>query len=251
MMILTALRAATGMFTALPVGGASVDRRNAAAVLLLAPLAVLPIAILAAGGIWGLRLLHVPWPIAGLVAVAVLALGTRAFHLDGLADTVDGLGSGWDRQRALEIMRRGDVGPMGTIALIIVLGLQAMAFGALAGDLRGAITVGLCICLSRIALLIACARPVPSARPDGLGATVAGSVPLPVVVIGAAVGLALLVLVGGVTGAVAALAGYAAGLLVITHATRRLGGVTGDVFGAVVEIAATVFAVLMLVDLPG
>ena len=48
--------------------------------------------------------------------VAVLAFGTRAMHLDGLADTVDGLGSGWDRERALAIMARGDVGPMGVVA---------------------------------------------------------------------------------------------------------------------------------------
>ena len=76
------------------------------------------------------------WPplLAGLVVVAVLALGTRALHLDGLADTVDGLGSGRDRERSLEIMRRGDVGPMGVIALLLVLGGQAAAASVLVSD---------------------------------------------------------------------------------------------------------------------
>ena len=67
----------------------------------------------------------------GLLVVTVLALGSRAMHLDGLADTVDGLGSGWDRKRALQVMRLGDIGAMGAVALVIVIGLQA------AGDRAG------------------------------------------------------------------------------------------------------------------
>jgi adenosylcobinamide-GDP ribazoletransferase len=188
-------------------------------------------------------------PVAGLVAIAVLALGTRAFHLDGLADTVDGLGSGWDAERALAIMRRGDVGPMGVIAMIVVIGLQGLGYGALADDLTGAITVAMIICLSRTALVITCARPVPAARPEGLGASVAGSVPVPATVVIAVVGVALLVLVGGPAGAVAGPSAYAAVMLLVAHATKRFNGVTGDVLGAAVELAATVLAVAMLINI--
>ena len=66
-----------------------------------------------------------PELVVGLLVVGTLALGSRGMHLDGLADTVDGLGSGWDRNRALKIMRRGNTGPMGAAALVIMIGLQA------------------------------------------------------------------------------------------------------------------------------
>ena len=116
------------------------------------------------------------WPplLAGLVVVAVLALGTRALHLDGLADTVDGLGSGRDRERALEIMRRGDVGPMGVVALLLVLGGQAVAARALGSGVDGAALLAVVIAASRAALLVGCRAGVPAARPGGLGAAVAG-----------------------------------------------------------------------------
>ena len=89
-----------------------------------------PLAVAAAGGGrgaggLGASAVDLPALVVGLLVVGTLALGTRAMHLDGLADTVDGLGSGWDRQRALEVMRRGDIGPMGVVALVIMLGLQA------------------------------------------------------------------------------------------------------------------------------
>ena len=59
--------------------------------------------------------------------VATLALTTRALHLDGLADTFDGLGAAGSTERALAIMKRGDIGPMGAVALIVVLGVTAIA----------------------------------------------------------------------------------------------------------------------------
>ena len=151
----------------------------AARAMILAPVAVLPLAAGSALVAWLAQGLGLPPLVVGLLVVGTLALGTRAMHLDGLADTVDGLGSGWDRARALEIMRRGDIGPMGVVALVIILGLQAASIGWLADDLRGALLVGLVVCCSRAALTLVCRRGVPAARTEGLGAAVAGSVPWP------------------------------------------------------------------------
>ena len=109
--------------------------------------------------------------------VGGLALGSRALHLDGLADTVDGFGSGWTAERSLMVMRRGDVGPMGVVALIVVLGLQAVSIGELVQDVSGALLVGVAVCCSRAALALTCVRGVPAARGDGLGVAVANSVP--------------------------------------------------------------------------
>jgi adenosylcobinamide-GDP ribazoletransferase len=208
----------------------------------LAPLAVLPLAVLAAG--LGRLAALTSWPplLAGLVVVAVLAVGTRALHLDGLADTVDGLGSGRDATGALEIMRRGDVGPMGVVALLLVLGGQAVAASTLVTRTEGAVMLVAVIAASRVGLLVACRSGVPAARPGGLGAMVACTVTAPVLVgIGTVTALVVLAatLVAGAawwTAVVAVVVGAAVAYGIVRRTVARLGGITGDVLGAVVEL---------------
>ena len=150
------------------------------------------------------------------------------------------------------VMRRGDVGPMGVAALIVVIGLQALAVGGLVQGLAGALLVGAVVCCSRAALCLTCVRGVPAARDNGLGSAVAGSVPR-----AAAAGcwLAVLLIMTGAAWlsghrpASGALATVAAALLVailIYRCVRRLGGVTGDVMGAAIEIAFTAMIVMMI-----
>lgn len=238
------LRLAVGTLTALRVPPPRrVDRSVARAAMLLAPVAVLPlgVAAAAAGGLHqGIGLS--PLVAAGL-AVAVVALGSRGLHLDGLADTADGLGSGYDRSRALDIMRRGNTGPMGVAAVVLVLLIQVGAAAAILARPWGFVTVGVLVCLSRTALVIACAAGVPAARPSGLGATVAGVVPRPVAagVLGLAAGVAAAATIPtgspwwlgvlGVAGAAAVVAGL------VARCVRRFGGITGDVLGASIEVA--------------
>ena len=241
-----ALRLSVGTLTVLPTGAVTVDRPTARGAMLLAPLAVVPLALLVAALAAAGWLLGWPGPAVGLLCVAGLALGTRGLHLDGLADTVDGLGASWDRDRALEVMRRGDVGPMGAVALVLVLGLQATAAGALVTGWASALGLGLLVCCSRAALVVVCREGVPAARPSGLGAAVAGSVPTgAAVVVQVIVGALLAVLwvaLGGLwwAGLLTAVAAVVAAALVVGWCVRRLGGVTGDVMGAVVEVVLTV-----------
>ena len=242
----SALRLAVGTLTVLPTGAVTVDRPTARWAMLLAPVAVVPLGLLVAVATAASERLGWPDLVVGLVGVAALALGTRALHLDGLADTVDGLGAGWDRERALAVMRRGDVGPMGVVALVVVLGVQAATAGALVVDGASAVGLGVLVCCSRAALVVACRAGVPAARPTGLGAAVAGTVPR-----GEAV--AVQVVVAGVlawvwawrggsweAGVLTAVAAVAAAGLVVAWCGRRCGGVTGDVMGASVEVALTV-----------
>ena len=241
--MLTPLRLAVGTLTVLPVGALpTISPRVAGRAMVLAPLATVPLAAAAAAAGWLATRVALPAAVVGLLVVATLALGTRALHLDGLADTADGLGSGWDPERALAVMKRGDVGPMGVVSLLLVLGLQAAGFAALVVDLATALTAGLLICLSRAALVLVCRRGVPAARTSGLGVVVAGTVPGWVAIV---VWLGVLVAVGFVNtpawvGPVTAgLAGLVV-LALVRHCVRRFGGVTGDVMGAAVELALTI-----------
>ncbi|WP_245581200.1 adenosylcobinamide-GDP ribazoletransferase [Propionicicella superfundia] len=235
-------RLALGTVTAIPVPPPDrVDEDVARTAMLLAPFAVLPVALVASGASAGLAALGVPRLAAGLVCIALLALGTRAIHLDGLADTCDALGVPGDRDRALEVMKRGDVGPMGAGALVLVLGLQAACLGDLLAHPWGWAIAAAGLAASRCALALGCTPLVPAARPGGLGKAVAGSVPVWAAVVSGALwaGLVALLTLPG-WGALAVLAALGAVVGLLSVAVRRFGGMTGDVLGAAVELAAAV-----------
>jgi adenosylcobinamide-GDP ribazoletransferase len=249
-MALEGLRLATGTLTVIPSGPIpEIDRSMAARAMGIAPLAVVPLAVVAVGVSWVTAAAGLPELVVGLLVVGTLALGSRGMHLDGLADTVDGLGSGWDRERALKIMARGNTGPMGAAALMIMIGLQAAAIGRIVVDLPSAIFLGAVICCSRCALALACRRGVPAAKNQGLGVAVAGSVPW-IAAFLAWLGVAMILgigqaLIGGsyALGAIAAVVAAAGVVLLVWRCERRLGGVTGDVMGASIEVALTIVLV--------
>ena len=197
-----------------------------------------------------------PLTAAGLAVVA-LALLTRGLHLDGLADLADGLGSGKPAAIALDIMRRSDIGPFGIVTLVLTLLLQvaALARAEAAGDGRGPAALIAAVVTGRLALTWACRRGVAAARREGLGALVAGTVrpaipaAITLVVLAAAAAAVTVsaVVIGeplGWTLPVAVVAGLAAAFVLQRHAVRRLGGVTGDVLGALIETATTVTLVV-------
>jgi adenosylcobinamide-GDP ribazoletransferase len=198
-----------------------------------------------------------PLTSAGL-AVTALALLSRGLHLDGLADLADGLGSGRPGPAALDIMRRSDIGPFGVTTLVLTLLIQvaALAHAQAAGHGRGPAALIAAVVTGRLALTWACRRGVAAARPDGLGALVAGSVN-PVSAAAATLATlaaAVAAVTAGPTVAgqpllgwtlpVAVAAGLSAAYLVQRHAVRRLGGITGDVLGALAEVATTVTLVV-------
>jgi adenosylcobinamide-GDP ribazoletransferase len=253
-MMLDALRLSVGTLTIVPSGAITeIDRRTAARAMVIAPLAVFPLAAAVALVGWLSRTAGLPPLAVGLLVVGGLALGSRALHLDGLADTVDGLGSGWSAERSLMVMRRGDVGPMGVVALIVVLALQATSIGQLIQGATGALLVGVVVCCSRVALCLTCVRGVPAAREDGLGVAVAGSVPRLAAAgcwLGVMVIMSVTAWLAGHRPANGALATVAAALLVavlIYRCVRRLGGVSGDVMGAAIEISFTVMITVMII----
>jgi adenosylcobinamide-GDP ribazoletransferase len=191
-----------------------------------------------AGGSGGPRRL-----LGAALAVGLIALLTGGLHLDGLADTADGLGSRRAPAAALAIMRRSDVGPMGVAALVLVLLIQVTALAAVSDG--AAASLVLAEVTGRAAVVVATGSP--AARPGGFGALVAGRTSplartLVVVLLGCAIVVAGLASAGAglaVRWLVAALIGLLAGGLLQLVARRRLGGMTGDVFGAIVEVSTT------------
>ena len=232
------VRLAVTTLTVLPVRGGRVDRAAAAVAMSLAPVVGAFLGLLLAGLLWGLREAGAPGLVAAGVTVAAAALLTRGMHLDGLADTVDALGSYRTGDAALDIMKKPDIGPFGVAAVGMTLLIQAAALTA-AGP--GAVVTA--YAAGRLAISLACRRGVPAARPGGLGAMVAQTVPVPVAGL-----LAIMVTVA----AAAAVPGrpwqgpaaVAASLLVVVvlvrHTVRRFGGITGDVLGAACETGTTV-----------
>lgn len=250
------IRFAFGTLTALPVRITRWDRAAARAGMLSAPLAGLVVGLFAACAGSLMTLLGSGPLLAAAATVAVPAALTRGLHLDGLADTADGLGSAKPAEDALRIMKQSDIGPFGVITLLFVLLAQVAAVAELyaEGWTYGAVGAAVSGVTARLALTLASRKGVPAARPEGLGAVVAQVVPvrtgLAVAALVTAACAAAGALAGGYGGAVhhalAVLTGLGAAQLLLRHCVRRFGGVTGDVFGALAETAATICLVALV-----
>jgi adenosylcobinamide-GDP ribazoletransferase len=247
------LRLAVTLLTVIPVRTERsdrvdrMDRESAAWAMTLAPLVGVIVGGAAALVLYGGGRLGFGSSLSAALAVAVMAAMTRGLHLDGLADLADGLGGGRRAAEALAIMKKSDIGPFGVITLALTLLIQVAALSELPVE-----AVIVAAVTGRLAVTWACRHGVPAARPDGLGALVAGTVrtahaayaTAAVVVASALAGFA----VGGVRLAVlwpvAVVVGLAPAAAVLRIVVRRLGGITGDVLGALVELSAT--AVLLV-----
>ena len=242
-MVWSGLRLAVTLLTALPLpGGADApvpERRTAAAAMYWAPAVGLVLGAAAASVLLAGRAGHSGALLGAVLAVAVLAALSRGLHLDGLADLADGLGSRRPAAQALEIMKRSDIGPFGVVTLVLTLLVQVTALARAEEVGRGPVAIVAAAVAARLAIMLACRRYVPSARPDGLGALVAGTVRP-----GAAGALVLAALAGAAANgwiyATAIAIGLAVSLALTELCRRRLGGITGDVLGAVAEITTGV-----------
>ncbi|MFF4838461.1 adenosylcobinamide-GDP ribazoletransferase [Streptomyces collinus] len=248
------LRFAFGTLSVLPVRVRRWDREAARGGMLCAPVVGLVVGGCAA--LPGLLLLFLgAGPLLAAVAsVAVPAALTRGLHLDGLADTADGLGSGKPADEALRIMKQSDIGPFGVLTLVLVLLAQVAVLAQLYQDSwpRGGLAALTSAVAARLALTLAARTGVPAARPEGLGAAVAGVVPVPGALAVAAGCTVLAAGWGAVSGPAGAMRAAAAMLLapavaelLLRRCTRRFGGVTGDVFGALAETAATTALIVL------
>lgn len=253
------LRLALSLFSVAPVPAGRFDRRTAGRAMVLAPITGAGLSLLAAGVMLVARLLYegqLGLPLTAALTIGTLALLTRGLHLDGLVDTADALASYAGRDRALQIMKEPGAGALGVATLVLNLLLQTGALMICVHAHRGTQSLLLAVLTGRLAAVLACTPGTPAARPDGLGALVAGSV-RPAIALALTVGVALEAAIygrldgdagswgGALRGVLALAAGLAVADLLRRHAVRRFGGITGDVLGALVEVATTVVLLVM------
>jgi adenosylcobinamide-GDP ribazoletransferase len=170
---------------------------------------------------------------ASVATVATGAVITGGLHLDGLADSADGLLGSGNREQRLEIMRDPRLGSFGAIALVLVLLGDVAALSEMTPirALAGLIAAG---ALSRLAMLAVVAL-VPYARRDGLGLMAQGEHGARDIVVGALFSV-IACAPGGARALVALPVVAMTTALVVALARRRIGGATGDVYGACAEV---------------
>lgn len=203
------------------------------------------------GGIGGVIFtLLAPWcgvPLAALGYVLALALVTGAFHLDGLADTCDGVFSARKREQMLEIMRDSRLGTNGGLALIFIVVAKVLVVSELA--LRGAPMLLMLTAASvagRTVIVLLMYRQRYAREGNGLGNIYIGKVTGKQTLVTLAGGAILILLLGQSAALLALVISMALVLLLATYLRRRLGGQTGDTLGAAAEVGELVFLLALL-----
>ncbi|MBO0684588.1 MAG: adenosylcobinamide-GDP ribazoletransferase [Candidatus Dormibacteraeota bacterium] len=237
-------RAALSFLTILPAGGRDAGQPASLGPAWF-PLVGLLLGGIAAGAFCGVGAVTTR-TLGAAAALAALALLTGALHLDGLADSADGLLGGVDRERRLEIMRDPRVGSFGVVAVVLVLIGDWAALSAM-GPLQALAALLVAAAMGRFAV-IALLVWLPYARREGLGVAARAGRLKPGLLIGglaAALPLALDWRHGLLAAALVALVT----LGLATLARARIGGATGDVYGAAVELGQLVALVAFAVRL--
>ena len=192
---------------------------------------------------WALSL-FLPRALSDGLVLLILVILTGALHLDGLADTLDGLAAGKAPEERLRIMKDHRVGTFGAVGLILVLGLKFLALHSLpAQDVGKALLVALA--LSRWSMVQLVYRAPYARREGGLGLPFKENLKKREMVIATIISLAVSLFFLRFWGAILWLAVGVVTLLIQSFFEKKIGGITGDILGAANE-ANEVFALILI-----
>ncbi len=196
---------------------------------------------------WKATMLFFPSFVAGALTLIVWVVLTGGLHLDGLADCCDGFFASASVERRLEIMKDPHVGAFGAIGLILVLFLKAAALASLASltSISG-LSILLAASLARWCILLAGLFPLARPLGSGMGADFIAGFRRSFIFWGALMPLTIAIFLG-TRGVLSALAGVGAAVLISRFAKSRIGGVTGDVFGMIIELVEIVVLLVFLI----
>ncbi|MCG7409974.1 adenosylcobinamide-GDP ribazoletransferase [Paenibacillus sp. ACRRX] len=218
----------------------------------------------------GLTAVLPPWPAAALVLLIALGL-TGGLHLDGLMDTADGILSHRPRERMLEIMKDSRVGAMGVIVCFIVLLVQWSLFAVMMEHGQWGLFIALPFIGSRYAMVWAIASEPCARKESGLGVmfhgvhmfyvlgTMLTTIALSALFLFGGLNLPAPFAAGGMEQAwrwspILLLGGYILIVQIFSWAcsrsiSRKLGGLTGDTYGAICEIMLTLLLLGLVINL--
>ena len=180
----------------------------------------------------------------GLI-ITSLAVITGSMHLDALADTIDGIGSGKERKEKLRIMKDATVGAMGVVAIILVLSLKYLALNAIPGTLKNQALLVMPV-MGRWSQVIVSYFSTYAGLKRGLGSPFTTHVSLSIFVGASIMAVFLTSCLFLVKGAVIAGTVVVFSFIYSLFFKRILGGVTGDVLGAGNEIIEVAVLIMIL-----
>jgi adenosylcobinamide-GDP ribazoletransferase len=185
----------------------------------------------------------VPVGVASACAVVVGLLVTGAFHEDGLADIADAFGGGHDVERRLEILKDPRHGTYGVAALAASIVLRVVAAASIVSAGAAFVAFVGAHAIGRLAA-VAAMRAAPPARDSGLGASAGRTLRPAPTLLGAGAALAVVTLLAGWWVIPFLLAAAVAVAAVVTLAVRKIGGIAGDVLGAVEQVTECLILVV-------
>lgn len=198
------------------------------------PLVGMLLGVLAYGSYYILAFINTD--IASLFTVIMMIVFTGGLHLDGLADTADGFFSNKDREKTLEIMKDSRVGAFGVISLILIILSKYIIISNI--DKFLAVSLILSMGNSRLMALFQIAFK-KNARPGGLGDMICRSEPKYFIVLGSILYILLIIIID-IKYLIPLIISILVSELISHYSYRKIGGLTGDIYGASVEIVEAV-----------
>ena len=237
---------AVSLLTILPVGHLSFsEEKELARSMAFFPIVGLVIGLILALGYY-LFSLFIPRTLGLWLTIGLLAILTRGLHLDGFADTMDGLGSGGPREKILEVMRDSRIGAFGVIGLVLLIGAQYLALAQIPISSISYALI-LMVVMGRNSMVLVCYRSPYSRSEGGLAKPFTENLGKREVALSlvSAFGIALLAM--GVKGIMVFSGVCLFSLGYRLFFIKKLSGVTGDILGAANELAEVLCLLLLIV----
>ena len=237
---------ALSFLTILPMGRLSLPKeKEFARSMAFFPLAGLVIGLLLALGYYLLSFLF-PNPLVLLLIIGLLALLTRGLHLDGFADTLDGLASGGTKEKILEVMRDSRIGAFGVIGLILLIGAKYLALDQISNSSIYYSLILMAV-VGRNSMVLVCYRSPYARSSEGLAKPFLENLRTREVLISSALTFGIAFLLIGVKGIAISLGIGLFSLGYRLFFLKKLGGMTGDILGAANELAELLCLLLLVI----
>jgi len=237
---------ALSFLTILPVGKLLLsEEKGLARSMAFFPLVGLVIGLLSASGYYLLTLLF-PKSLVLWLTIGLLAYLTRGLHLDGFADTMDGVASGGTKEKILEVMRDSRIGAFGVVGLILLIGAKYYALDQISNPSLPYSLILMAV-MGRNSMVLVCYRSAYARPNEGLGRPFTenlGSREMVLSLVSAS-GIALLLM--GLKGILVFLGICLFSLGYRFFFKKKLGGVTGDILGAANELAELLCLIFLII----